>query len=72
LDNRGGGGWGEEANGVEGARVVASSNHSMGGDIPNGEPPRIELQRAAVVSFVATNQEEVLDDVGGKKDVVEV
>jgi hypothetical protein len=40
--------------------------------IPYGESPRIELHRATVVSGEVTDREEVLDDVGGNKDVVEV
>jgi hypothetical protein len=47
-------------------------NHNTSSKIPYGEPPWIELHRTMVVSGEVMDQEKVLDDVGGHKNVVEV
>jgi hypothetical protein len=59
-----------KANGVEGARAIASSNHNTSGKIPCCESPRIELHRAAVVSSEAAGREKILDDVGDNEVVI--
>jgi hypothetical protein len=65
-----GGRWGGEMDGVEVTGAITLSNHNTSGKIPDGEPPSIELHRAVVVNSEATDQEKVLDDVGGNEDVV--
>jgi hypothetical protein len=51
-------GIGGQVKGIEGARAVIASEHSMCGKVAYGETPGVELHRALVVTSEVTNREE--------------
>jgi hypothetical protein len=66
---RAGGGWPER---VEGPRAVTSGEGSPGGQILHRETRGVKLNGARVVSGETTNKKEIMSDVGGNENVVEV
>ena len=66
---RAGGGWPER---VEGLRAVTAGEGSSGGQIIHRETRGVKFDGTRVVSGETTNRKEIMSDVGGYENVVEV
>jgi hypothetical protein len=66
---RAGGGWPER---VEGPQAVIAGEGSPGGQILHRKTRGVKLNGTGVVSGETTNIEEIMSDVGGYENVVEV
>jgi hypothetical protein len=64
-----GGGWPER---VEGPRAVTTGEGSPGGQILHRETRGVKLDGTGVVSGETTNRKEIISDVGGYENVVEI
>jgi hypothetical protein len=65
-------GGGDVPERVEGPRAVIAGEGSPGGQIVHRETRGVKLNGTRVVSGEMTNKKEIMSDVGGYKNVVEV